>query len=163
MTEADILNAKILIIDDAEANLKLLEDLLAREGFHQIISTADSTRALDLFKAFEPDLVLLDLMMPELDGYAVLEMLSRHIPSDSYLPVLVVTADATIVAKRKALALGAKDFLTKPFDTIEAMLRVWNLLETRLLYRHLKSLNPAIKPAVHPSPTQAPNQAKPGE
>jgi CheY-like chemotaxis protein len=114
---------------------------------------------LDLFKAFEPDLVLLDLMMPELDGYAVLEMLSRHIPSDSYLPVLVVTADATIGAKRKALALGAKDFLTKPFDTIEAMLRVWNLLETRLLYRHLKSLNPAIKPAVH----QAPNQAKPGE
>ena len=116
MTEADILNAKILIIDDAEANLKLLEDLLAREGFHQIISTADSTRALDLFKAFEPDLILLDLMMPELDGYAVLEMLSRHIPSDSYLPVLVVTADATIGAKRKALALGAKDFLTKPFD-----------------------------------------------
>ncbi|CAN4272897.1 CheY FOG, CheY-like receiver [Methylophilaceae bacterium] len=163
MTEADILNAKILIIDDAEANLKLLEDLLAREGFHQIISTADSTRALDLFKAFEPDLVLLDLMMPELDGYAVLEMLSRHIPSDSYLPVLVVTADATIGAKRKALALGAKDFLTKPFDTIEAMLRVWNLLETRLLYRHLKSLNPAIKPAVHPSPIQAPNQAKPGD
>jgi CheY-like chemotaxis protein len=111
-----------------------------------------------LFKAFEPDLVLLDLMMPELDGYAVLEMLSRHIPSDSYLPILVVTADATIGAKRKALALGAKDFLTKPFDTIEAMLRVWNLLETRLLYRHLKSLNPAIKPAVHPSPIQAPNQ-----
>ena len=163
MTEADILNAKILIIDDAEANLKLLEDLLAREGFHQIISTADSTRALDLFKAFEPDLVLLDLMMPELDGYAVLEMLTRHIPSDSYLPVLVVTADATIGAKRKALALGDKDFLTKPFDTIEAMLRVWNLLETRLLYRHLKSLNPAIKPAVHPSPIQAPNQAKPGD
>jgi PleD family two-component response regulator len=63
MTEADILNAKILIIDDAEANLKLLEDLLAREGFHQIISTADSTRALDLFKAFEPDLVLLVLIL----------------------------------------------------------------------------------------------------
>ena len=151
MNEADILNAKILIVDDAEANLKLLEDLLTREGFHQIISTTDSTRALDLFIAFQPDLILLDLMMPELDGYAVLEILSRHIPKDEYLPVLVLTADATIVAKRKALALGAKDFLTKPFDTIEAMLRVWNLLETRILYRQLKALNKEIKPIAHPS------------
>ena len=149
MNETDILNAKILIVDDAEANLKLLEDLLAREGFHQIISTADATRALDLFKAFDPDLILLDLMMPELDGYAVLEILSRHIPKDEYLPVLVLTADATIDAKRKALALGAKDFLTKPFDTIEAMLRVWNLLETRILYRQLKSLNTEIRPIPH--------------
>ena len=149
MNETEILNAKILIVDDAEANLKLLEDLLAREGFHQVISTADSTRALDLFKAFEPDLILLDLMMPEMDGYAILDMLSRHIPSDEYLPVLVLTADATIAAKRKALALGAKDFLTKPFDTIEAMLRVWNLLETRVLYRHLKSLSADIKPIEH--------------
>jgi PleD family two-component response regulator len=149
MNETDILNTKILIVDDAEANLKLLEDLLTREGFHQIISTTDSTRALDLFIAFQPDLILLDLMMPELDGYAVLEILSRHIPKDEYLPVLVLTADATIVAKRKALALGAKDFLTKPFDTIEAMLRVWNLLETRILYRQLKALNQEIKPIAH--------------
>ncbi len=151
MNETDILNAKILIVDDAEANLKLLEDLLTREGFHQIISTTDSTRALDLFIAFQPDLILLDLMMPELDGYAVLEILSRHIPKDEYLPVLVLTADATIVAKRKALALGAKDFLTKPFDTIEAMLRAWNLLQTRILYRQLKALNKEIKPIAHPS------------
>jgi PleD family two-component response regulator len=151
MNEADILNTKILIVDDAEANLKLLEDLLTREGFHQIISTTDSTRALDLFIAFQPDLILLDLMMPELDGYAVLEILSRHIPKDEYLPVLVLTADATIVAKRKALALGAKDFLTKPFDTIEAMLRVWNLLETRILYSQLKALNKEIKPITHSS------------
>lgn len=149
MDEAEILNSKILIVDDADANLRLLEDLLAKEGFHQVISTADSTRAIDLFKAFQPDLILLDLMMPELDGYAILEILSRHIPKDEYLPVLVLTADATIAAKRKALALGAKDFLTKPFDTIEAMLRVWNLLETRALYRHLKSLNNEIKPVHH--------------
>ncbi len=149
MNEADLLNAKILIVDDADANLRLLEDLLAREGFHNVISTADSTRAIDLFTAFQPDLILLDLMMPELDGYAVLEMLSRHISKQEYLPVLVLTADATVAAKRKALALGAKDFLTKPFDTIEAMLRVWNLLETRLLYRHLKQLNTAITPIIH--------------
>jgi PleD family two-component response regulator len=149
MTESEMLNAKILIVDDAEANLRLLEELLAREGFMQVISTADSTRAIDLFTAFQPDLILLDLMMPELDGYAILEILSRHIPKDEYLPVLVLTADATIAAKRKALALGAKDFLTKPFDTIEAMLRVWNLLETRLLYRQLKQLNTEITPIIH--------------
>lgn len=149
MTEAEMLNAKILIVDDAEANLRLLEELLAREGFMQVISTADSTRAIDLFTAFQPDLILLDLMMPELDGYAVLEILSRHIAKDEYLPVLVLTADATIAAKRRALALGAKDFLTKPFDTIEAMLRVWNLLETRMLYRQLKELNSQITPINH--------------
>ena len=151
MTEAEMLNSKILIVDDAEANLRLLEELLAREGFMQVISTADSTRAIDLFNAFQPDLILLDLMMPELDGYAILEILSRHIPKDEYLPVLVLTADATIATKRKALALGAKDFLTKPFDTIEAMLRVWNLLETRLLYRQLKQLNNEITPIIHNS------------
>lgn len=149
MQEADILNAKILVIDDAEANLKLLEDLLEKEGFQQIVSTADPTHALDLFKAFQPDLILLDLMMPELDGYALLEIFSRHIPRNEYLPILVLTADATIGAKRKALALGAKDFLTKPFDTIEAMLRVWNLLETRALYRHLKAMNSPLKPLHH--------------
>ena len=106
MTEADILNARILIVDDADANLRLLEELLAREGFTQVISTADSTRAMDLFAAFEPDLILLDLMMPELDGYAILEQLSRRIPRNEYLPVLVLTADSTISARRKALSLG---------------------------------------------------------
>lgn len=149
MDEQIILNAKILIIDDAEANLKLLEDILAREGFQQVVSTADPVRSLDLIKAFEPDLILLDLMMPELDGYGILEILSRHVPKDEYLPVLVLTADATINAKRKALSLGAKDFLTKPFDTIEAMLRVWNLLETRMLYRQLKAVNASVTPLNH--------------
>jgi CheY-like chemotaxis protein len=149
MTDSEILNAKILIIDDADANLRLLEALLAKEGFTQVISTADSTKAIDLFTAFQPDLILLDLMMPELDGYAVLDLLAKHIPEDSYLPVLVLTADATIDARRKALALGAKDFLTKPFDNIEAMLRVWNLIETRLLYCKLKAYQPEISPFQH--------------
>lgn len=142
MTEAEILNAKILIIDDADANLRLLEALLAKEGFEQVISTADSTQTIDLFTAFQPDLILLDLMMPILDGYEILDLLSKYIPKDEYLPIIVLTADATIAAKRKALALGAKDFLTKPFDSIEVMLRVWNLLETRMLYKMLKELQP---------------------
>ncbi len=146
MTENEILNAKILIVDDADANLRLLEALLAKEGFSQMISTADSTKTIDLLTAFQPDLILLDLMMPELDGYQVLDLLAKHIPKDTYLPVLVLTADATIDARRKALALGAKDFLTKPFDHIEAMLRVWNLIETRLLYCQLKAYQPDLNP-----------------
>jgi len=150
MTDLDeIQQAKILVIDDADANLRLLEDLLAREGFTQVISTSDPTKTIDLYTAFSPDLILLDLMMPVLDGYAVLELLTRHIPQDSYLPILVLTADATIAARRKALALGAKDFLTKPFDNIEAMLRVWNLLETRMLYKKLKSYQPQLIPTSH--------------
>lgn len=147
MTEDDILNAKILIIDDADANLRLLEALLSKEGFTQVISTSDSTQTLNLFTAFEPDLILLDLMMPVLDGYEVLTLLSNHIPADTYLPILVLTADTTIAAKRKALSLGAKDFLSKPFDNIEAMLRVWNLLETRVLYKTLKAYQPNLKPS----------------
>ena len=149
MTENEILNAKILIVDDADANLRLLEALLAKEGFSQVISTADSTKTIDLLTAFQPDLILLDLMMPELDGYQVLDLLAKHIPKDTYLPVLVLTADATIDARRKALALGAKDFLTKPFDHIEAMLRVWNLIETRLLYCQLKAYQPDLNPIKH--------------
>jgi CheY-like chemotaxis protein len=142
MTDSEILNAKILIIDDADANLRLLEALLAKEGFEQVISTADSTKTIDLFIAFQPDLILLDLMMPILDGYETLDLLSKYISKDEYLPIIILTADATIAAKRKALALGAKDFLTKPFDPIETMLRVWNLLETRMLYKKLKELQP---------------------
>lgn len=79
-------------------------------------------------------------MMPGQSGYAILEKLERQRDPDDYRPVLVLTADATLQAKRRALALGAKDFLTKPFDGLEAMLRVWNLLETRFLYRQLRAL-----------------------
>lgn len=150
MIESEILNAKILIIDDSDANLKLLENLLSKEGFSQVLSSVDSTQTLNLFNAFTPDLILLDLMMPELDGYEVLELLSKHIGADTYLPILVLTADATIAARRKALALGAKDFITKPFDNIEAMLRVWNLLETRMLYKRLKSTGQPVQPIQRP-------------
>jgi CheY-like chemotaxis protein len=99
-----------------------------------------------MYPAFDPDLIVLDLMMPELDGYAVLEQLKRRGDPFDFRPVLVITADATPEAKRRALALGAKDFLTKPFDTLEAMLRVWNLLETRVLYKRLQALRPKDMP-----------------
>ena len=103
-----IRQSKILIIDDAEANLRLLETLLAKEGFNQVISTTDPTKTLDLITAFNPDLIMLDLMMPVLDGFSVLEQLSKFISNDNYLPVLVLTADATIQAKTQSLSLGRK-------------------------------------------------------
>lgn len=146
--DTDILASRILIVDDQPANLRLLEELLGIEGFGNVLSTTDPQQVVDLYTAFQPDLVLLDLLMPELHGFAVLEQLARLRVPDEFRPVLVLTADATLEAKRRALSLGAKDFLTKPFDTIEAMLRIWNLLETRQLYQRLKQLAPdAAAPA----------------
>jgi DNA-binding response OmpR family regulator len=123
----------ILIVDDEPANIALLERLLKREGFTQLLSTTQPREALRLFRDNPVDLVLLDLMMPDLDGFALLETFGRLIPEDSYLPILVLTADATLPTRRRALSLGANDFLTKPFDAIEAVLRIFNLLETRIL------------------------------
>lgn len=152
MTETDLLDARILIVDDQPANLRLLEALLAREGFRNVVSTTESEQAMDLFVAFDPDLVLLDLMMPVLSGYAVLERLERRRAPDDFRPVLVLTADATTEAKRRALSLGAKDFLTKPFDSVEVVLRICNLLETRLLYKQLQQLQPGTAPLVRHGP-----------
>ena len=133
---------RILVIDDQPANLELVEQLLAREGLHNVLSCTDPAQALALFSSFEPDLLILDLHMPGLDGFAVLEQLQRRIPADDYLPILVLTADATREARLRALALGARDFISKPLDAIETLLRVWNLLETRALYRQLRRLQP---------------------
>lgn len=152
MTDADLLASRILIVDDQPANLRLLETLLGREGFTQVVSTTEPEQVMDLVAAFDPDLVLLDLMMPGLSGYTVLEQLGRQRAPDEFRPVLVLTADATTEAKRRALSLGAKDFLTKPFDAVEAMLRVWNLLETRFLYQRLRLLRQgeaALPPRAH--------------
>ena len=142
MSSDDFFTSRILLVDDQPANLRLLEELLAREGFSNVVSTTESEQVLDIYNAFDPDLIVLDLMMPGLNGYAVLERIERQRQADDFRPVLVLTADATSQAKHRALALGAKDFLTKPFDAVEAMLRVWNLLETRHLYKRLKRLIP---------------------
>jgi DNA-binding response OmpR family regulator len=129
--------ARILIVDDEPANLELLTRLLKREGFADIVTTTNSREALRVFEERTFDLVLLDLMMPGLDGFALLQAFGRLIPGDVYLPILVLTADATLPTRRRALALGAKDFLTKPFDAIEVILRIFNLLETRVLMLEL--------------------------
>lgn len=135
----EILSRKILVIDDEDANILLLQNLLQREGYNDIRCLTDSTQALSTYIDFEPDIVLLDLMMPEVDGFQLLEAFSRHDAEDEFRPVLVLTADTTIQTRRKALALGAKDFVAKPFDVIEIGLRIANLLETRILYERLRS------------------------
>ena len=140
LVETDvILSSRILVIDDEEANILLLASLLEREGYKDIHTVTDSTEALDRYMAVEPDLVLLDLMMPEVDGFQLLEAFKRHDRADEFRPVLVLTADTNIKTRRRALALGAKDFIAKPFDIVEVALRISNLLETRILYQKLRA------------------------
>ena len=136
---------KILIVDDQEANVQLLEQLLRREGYARIKSTTDPRQALPTFQEFQPDLLLLDLMMPHLDGYAVMQKLRPLIPSGSFLPILVITADVSTPTKHRALADGATDFLTKPIDVTEVVLRVHNLLKTRYLHRQLEGENERLE------------------
>lgn len=140
--------AHILIVDDEPANVRLLERLLRQAGYEHLKGVTDSRQVLHLYETFEPDLILLDLMMPHLDGMAVLQELRPKIDG-SYLPILMLTADVTAEAKQRALAAGAKDFLTKPFDHLEVMLRIKNLLETRFLYldleRHNRSLEAMVR------------------
>lgn len=140
----ELLAARLLIIDDEPVNIELLEQILQREGFTNVISTSEPEGALALYHAFEPDLVLLDLRMPRVDGYSLLSAFAEARRRGRYLPVVVLTADITREARHRALALGATDFLTKPFDTVEVMLRLWNLLETGLLYRRLQQLQPSL-------------------
>jgi signal transduction histidine kinase len=132
------LSGRILVVDDEESNVLLLERMLTRAGYRSVTTTTDSREALPLFRERRPDLVLLDLMMPHLDGFAVMEQIQAELPDDAYVPILVLTADVTPEALRRALSAGARDFLTKPFDHTELLLRVKNLLETRLLYLGLQ-------------------------
>jgi putative two-component system response regulator len=140
--------ARILIVDDQESNVRLLERLLERAGYDNVIGTTDSRQAAPLFVEFAPDLVILDLMMPHMDGFEVMEALSSEVPDGTYMPILVLTADVSPESRRRALSMGAKDFLTKPFDHDEALLRIRNLLETRSLYLRLQAQNEALEQKV---------------
>src|ERR1700682_4692153 len=141
-------SAKILIVDDQEQNVRLLERLLQHAGYTTLESTTDPRLVLPLFSEFQPDLILLDLNMPQLDGFGVMRELAGHIATDDYLPILVLTADVSPEAKRRALAAAAKDFLTKPFDRTEVVLRVDNLLHARFLHRELQRQNELLEEQV---------------
>jgi signal transduction histidine kinase len=147
MREVDLSSSSILIVDDQQANLDLLEQILGMQGYLRVVSTADSRQVATICSELNPDLILLDLHMPYLTGTEVIEKLRGRI-LDSYLPVLVLTADITPEAKRQALQAGASDFLSKPFDVTEVLLRVRNLLEARFLYLQVQSHNSRLEETV---------------
>ena len=130
---------RILIVEDDATIVMLLEWILRREGFDRVRSTDDGLEVGDLVDSFRPDLVILDLHLPRRNGLAVLAEINSKISHDEYLPVLVLTGDISTEARESALSSGAKDFLRKPFDHVEVLLRIRNLLETRLLHRRLEN------------------------
>jgi signal transduction histidine kinase len=140
MPNSIIRRARVVIVDDEASNVRLLERILEMFGCQQVRSTTDSRLALNLCTEFQPDLVLLDLHMPHVDGFQIMEQL-QNVLSDVYLPILVLTADITVETKRRALASGAKDLVTKPLDHSEVVLRIKNLLENRFLHLELQKQN----------------------
>lgn len=148
MREEAVKNARILIIDDQQANVTLLERILRRAGYVNLRSTTEPREVPSAYSEFGPDLLLLDLHMPHLDGFAVMTGLKPLIPAGAYFPILVLTADITPETKQQALANGAKDFVTKPFDHTEVLLRIENLLETRALHLELRSHNQLLEEKV---------------
>ncbi len=133
-------NARLLIVDDEEANVRLLTRTLTQAGYEHVTSTSDPREARGMYIRQRPDLILLDLQMPHLDGYEVMEQLAA-VSEATYLPILVITGDLNPDARQRALSMGAKDFIYKPFDPIEVRLRVRTLLETRFLYLRIQSQN----------------------
>jgi putative two-component system response regulator len=148
MPEAHFKSARILIVDDQEANVRLLERILKSAGYLNVTTLTDARKVIEFYTGIKPDLILLDLHMPYIDGLGVMRQLEPLISTDTWVPILVLTADALPAAKQNALARGAKDFLTKPFDTTEVLLRIHNLLETRFLYLELQSQNQRLEDKV---------------
>jgi DNA-binding NtrC family response regulator len=145
LSAADILNARILIVDDQIANVQLLEQILHMEGYTRITSIMDPHSVSDLHRNNHYDLILLDLHMPGMDGFQVMEEL-KAVETDSYVPVLVITAQPG--HKLKALEAGAKDFISKPFDLVEVKTRIRNMLEVRLLYKKTENYSKVLEQAV---------------
>jgi putative two-component system response regulator len=149
-TRFDLLRtgAQILVIDDEEMNLRLIRGMLRHAGYHYVTTLTDARVLERQIELQPPDLVLVDLHMPHRDGFAVIEALQPWI-FDEHLPVLVVSGDGSTEARHRALSLGARDYLTKPFDLTEMTLRVRNQLETRLLYQHVRKQNRTLLEAIH--------------
>jgi len=142
---ADIFNAKILIVDDQQSNVQLLEQLLQGAGYTSVTSTMQPEDVCRLHRKYQYDLILLDLQMPVMDGFQVMEVLKTS-TEDDYLPVIVLTAQPG--HKLRALQAGAKDFVSKPFDLVEVKTRIYNMLEVRLLYKKLADFNKVLEQAV---------------
>jgi PAS domain S-box-containing protein len=145
LTDAEILGAAVLIVDDQQANVSLLEQTLGEAGYTRVSSTMDPQEVCALHRKNGYDLILLDLQMPGMDGFQVIEGLKTD-QADAYLPVLVITAQPG--HKLRALQAGARDFISKPFDLVEVKTRIRNMLEVRLLYRKLGDYNQELERTV---------------
>ena len=145
IAESDILNASVLIVDDQEVNVSLLTQLLQETGYTHVSSTMNPAEVCALHRKNRYDLILLDLQMPVMDGFQVMEGLKTN-DVDSYLPVLVITAQPG--HKLRALQAGARDFISKPFDMVEVRTRIHNMLEVRLLYKQLENYSKVLEQTV---------------
>src|ERR1017187_7554625 len=157
VSATDILNASILIVDDQQSNVSLFEQLLSEAGYTCVASTMNPREVCALHRKNRYDLILLDLQMPDMDGFHVMEGLKTN-DADTYLPVIVLTAQPG--HKLRALQAGAKDFISKPFDLVEVKTRIHNMLEVRLLYTKVENYNKVLEQrALHDSMTGLPNRA----
>ncbi|MCX6167717.1 MAG: response regulator [Ignavibacteriales bacterium] len=148
MIDSTLKNASILIVDDQQDNIDVLTGLLDVKGFTNYTTTSDPRQVFKLFDELKPDLLLLDLKMPSISGYEVMMQLKALIPANTYFPILVLTADITPETKQKALAGGASDFISKPFDLIEIDLRIKNLLRARYLHQQLENQKQIVEERV---------------
>jgi CheY-like chemotaxis protein len=139
---SDILDASILIVDDREANVSLLEQILGEDGYTRITTTTNSLEVCALHRKNRYDLIMLDLQMPRMDGFQVMDGLKTD-GSEDYLPVIVLTAQPA--HKLRALQAGARDFISKPFDLVDVTTRIHNMLEVRLLYKKLDNYNKVLE------------------
>lgn len=140
--------ARILIVDDQHSNVLLLEGILQEEDYSNCKGITDPRQALPVYLEYQPDLILLDLQMPYLNGFEVMNQIRKRVLPQVFLPILVLTADITPETKRQALEEGATDFLTKPFDSTEVILRIRNLLQTRALHLQLQDQNQVLEQKV---------------
>jgi putative two-component system response regulator len=146
--ETHIKDMKIAILDDEETQIILLESILKHANFQNLYSFSQPHTLLDVFEREQPDLLLLDLNMPRMSGFDILRQLKTYLASDTFFPILVLTADNRTSTKEEALKIGAKDFLTKPYNVIEVLLRVKNLLETRHYYLQLQQQKDSLEDLV---------------
>jgi diguanylate cyclase (GGDEF)-like protein len=153
---AEILNASILVVDDREANVSLLDQILSEEGYTCVTTTTNSMEVCALHRRNRYDLIVLDLQMPGMDGFQVMDGLKTD-GSEDYLPVIVLTAQPS--HKLRALRAGARDFISKPFELVDVTTRIRNMLEVRLLYKKLENYNKVLEQrTLHDSTTGLPNR-----